>query len=552
MLTSAWRAYPRIHLVTLAILVFFALPMVIDLFLGDASNFHKVLVHLRSLHGKHKTFKRALFYFVQFGAYRSYKPHYHYFDRFDAHGAYVYLWYHKKIYAAWLIGVVLLIWTSAVRPALIALGRWRDDEAGLPVPTGTPAIPDVPGRTRFLALCGTILACSIVLTLYWAMIQDGDMMYYSAWINFAIYYFGLLIVWAEISSVLALGMTRWRGGALTARPTWRWVKWGVPAAAVVLACVCEAHRFRIADSTPEMTRLMHESNLRVVSAAKARNPDGIKVLSLPIFVWPTVTGLALEMERQGMPFMALSNFAITFPDSLIWHPTPIATQAKMEVWHFSFGRQFKLWHSGMPRWFDPFTKLLKQQLAAAGKTVPTADGVLSYPLLLDTRLRIVVPDVDPNTPEGTRIDLGKVSNPATEAPYGGYAKHTELVSAMTEVGTCPGFAIYGFSNPESWGSWNDGFQAMLRLRGKPVGPSENVEITFDAHPFLAPESHLTSQRMSLALNGTPLGRDGTIGRGCEGGVHRAGRTLEPDVRPEDRRGVGVRLSRRDLARRFGA
>ncbi len=501
-LGAAWRVYPRVHLVTLAILAFFALPMVIDLFLGDASNLHAVLMHLRTYHGKHKTFKRAVFYFLQFGAYRSYRPHFHYFDHFDTHGTYAYFMYHKKIYAAWLVGVLLLIWTSGVRPALVALGRWRDDEAGLGMYSGMPAA--VPGRTRFLALGGILLACSIVLTLYWAVIQDGDMMYYSAWINFAIYYFGLLIVWAEFSSVLALGVRRWRGGALMARPAWGWIERWVPAGVVVLACVLEAHRFRVADSTPEMTRAMHEANLHVIRDAKARNPDGIKMLDLPVFVWPTATGLALEMERQGMPFMVVSYYTIPFPADVVWHPTPEAAQAKMEVWHFDIGRQFKLWHSGMPRWFDPFATLLDHQVAASRQVTPTADGTLSYPLLLDVNLRIVIPDVDPNAPGGASVDLRRNSGRPPAPPYG-YAKHPEHGIEVNEVGTCPGFAVGGFGQPESWGSWSDGPGAMLRLRGKPVGPSENVEVAFDVHPFLDPDAHLTSQRMGLALNGTPLG-----------------------------------------------
>ena len=504
MLGAAWHAYPRTHLVTLAILAFFALPIVIDLLLGDASNFHAVLMHLHTYHGKHKTFKRAVFYFLQFGAYRSYRPHYHYFDHFDAHGAYAYFMYHKKIYAAWLIGVLLLVWTSAVRPALIALGHWRDDETDLSASPGTTTESAVPGRTRFLVLSGVLLACSIVLTLYWAVIQDGDMMYYSAWINFAIYYFGLLIVWAEFSSVLALGIERWRVGALTISPVWRWIERWVPVGAVILTCILEARRFRVADSTPEMTRAMHEANLRVIRDAKARNPNGIKVLDEPIFAWPAVTSLALEMERQGMPFMVLGYFPIPFPSDVVWRPTSETTQAKMEVWHLNLGPQFKLWHSGMPRWFYSFGTLLEHQLAAAGKVMPTADGTLTYPLLLDVELRIVIPDVDPNAPLGATIDLRK-KNVRPAKPLYDHIRHPEDAIAVVEVGTCPGFAVCGFSEPESWGSWSDGPGAMLRLRGKPVGPSENVEITFDTHPFLAPDAHLTSQRMSLALNGTPLG-----------------------------------------------
>ena len=46
---------------------------------------------------------------------------------------------------------------------------------------------------RFLAWGGAFVGMAVILTLYWGMIQDGDMYYYNAWFNFGLYYFGLLV-----------------------------------------------------------------------------------------------------------------------------------------------------------------------------------------------------------------------------------------------------------------------------------------------------------------------------------------------------------------------
>ena len=491
-LGAAWRAFPRQHVFALAILAVFALPIVIDLSLGDASNFHAVLMHLRGHHGEHKSFMRSLFYFVQFGAYRAYQTHYHEFKRFDKAGAYRYLWLHKKIYAMWIVLILLAVWASAVRPLLVALGRWRDDAAA-------------PGRTRFLAWAGTFLILSIVLTLYWGIIQDGGMFYYSGWINFAINYFGLMILLTEFSSVLAASITRWKNSAPSASAAWRWTERLVPAGFVALACFMEAGRFRVMDPTPEINRTMHESYARIVQDAKARNPRGIKMLKFPILSWPALTGLALEMQRQGQAFMVASVYPVAFPQSLGLRATTPEEEEIMEVWHFKVGKLYKLWVSGVPKWFIPFGDLLKRQMSEAKATKSAEAEPMFYPLLDDIELRVSLPKINPNLDDGQTIDFRKLDDPRGSDKSYGYYQHKKFSVLVEELGSNHGSVLYGFSDPEDWGAWNAGPAAALRLRGVPVDPAGNVEIHLDTHPFLVPAAHLTRQHLLVYVDGTQLG-----------------------------------------------
>ena len=500
-LGSAWRSFPRLHIVALAILTVFAIPIVIDLFLGDESNFHAVLTHLRLHQGEHKSLARSIFYFVQFGAYRPYKAHVHAFKRFDAAGAYAYLWYHKKIYAAWICGVLLVIWFSALQPIIVAFRR-RNPSAQAPVDSVTA--PPASDLTRFLVCAGVFLALSIVLTLKWGMMQDGEMFYYSGWINFAIYYFGLMIVLAGFSSVLAVRLDRWQAEDSSTGRTWVWIGRFAPVVAVALACYLEATRFRVIDPTPQVTRTLHESNLRVVQEANARNPKGIKILNMPFLSWPMITGLALEMKRQRQPYMVVGVFTACFPSSDNWRPASLKEQELMEVWHFKLGKLYKLLVSGVPKWWISRGETLERQLTFARQHPPAPDQPMAYPLLDDVELQIDLPKLDPNTTEHASVDFRKPATHLEDEHYGFY-KHPKFALILKQIGTASGCGLYGFSDPEDWGTWNDGGAGILRMRGETVPESNDVEIHLDAHPFLAPDAKLTAQRMNVSVDGTPLG-----------------------------------------------
>lgn len=69
-------------------------------------------------------------------------------------------------------------------------------------------------------------------------------------------------------------------------------------------------------------------------------------------------------------------------------------------------------------------------------------------------------------------------------------------------GDALGYTDYGWSAPEDGFTWTDGTRSQLRLPAPAPAPSFHLEI--DANPFLVPPM-LTSQRLEIAINGTPIG-----------------------------------------------
>ncbi len=173
---TPWRAYPRAHRWTAAIVGLFVLPILIDLCHGANSNVALILHHLRTHRGEHHPYVDAVTYFVKFGAY---KPPGTVQDSSWPETA-RYVGHHPEMYGLWLLAAVL---------PLVALG-WR---RGLRRPTIEADLAEagderVRGRWRFLGWFACCLAATVALTIFWAHIQDGLMFNYNAWFNYGIYY----------------------------------------------------------------------------------------------------------------------------------------------------------------------------------------------------------------------------------------------------------------------------------------------------------------------------------------------------------------------------
>ena len=81
-----------------------------------------------------------------------------------------------------------------------------------------------------------------------------------------------------------------------------------------------------------------------------------------------------------------------------------------------------------------------------------------------------------------------------------------------QAGRSP-FLLSGWSGSEAWGVWSQGEQASLYFPSPLLGFGA-VTLDFKANPFLAPKSGVTSQRIIVSANGSPLGEqrlDGSTG-----------------------------------------
>ena len=279
-LGAAWRASPRAHCLAAGLLLLFALPPVLDLFRGRESNAAAILNHLHAHHGEHKKLARSFFYFLQFGAYASYEPDILLFARYDLPGMLAYLWAHAFLLAGWAAVGGLAAWTTgaelrkALRPGNPAAGP-ADHAAG----------------GRFLGWCGGFLFLSVALTLYWGTIQDGEMYFYNAYFNFAIYYFALLIALAVLSGVLQARYPRWCA-----------TSWGrlSPLGLVLAVCLWSAGRWQVADPAREVDALVRENTFRAVRATAATSRSPVCAdLVFEDAVWHYAIGVALQLARAG-------------------------------------------------------------------------------------------------------------------------------------------------------------------------------------------------------------------------------------------------------------
>ena len=424
---AAWRAFRGRHLAAGVILAVFALPLAVDLFRGANSNFAAILHHLRTHHGDHKSLLKSLFYFLQFGAATPYEPGRVDFGHFDGAGMFAYLRGHAVIYVGWALAVVLVIVAA--------------------------------GRGRFLAWAGGFLLAAIVLTLIWGTMQDGEMFYYNSWLNFAVYYFGLLIVIAEFAA------------GRDARARWPWLE----LAAVALVAGWLGTGFlmaqRVRDPVPETTARLHASIQRVLAATPDEAARGRPaVLEFPAETWPLVAAVGLEMARAGRPFEVGSRWADEFGGEHVDRRLTPRRRAWV-LWRFQAGPDTRPWRSDAP-----------EALAA-----PTGAAAPDFPLIDDVRLATAVPTLRLDGDGAADVDFRRGGN-ATR------------------------YQVEGWSDAEPWGTWTDGPRSTLLFAATGgAARSAAVEMTVELHPFVA--AGLTSQRLQVRLNGEPLGPEQRVAEG---------------------------------------
>ncbi len=465
---AAWRAHRGAHLGALALALFFALPLILDVFRGSASNLKAILKHVHEHHDEHKRLLRSLLFFLQFGAYTPYRPEHLEFGRYDASGVWAYLRAHALVYAAWLAATLLAGW-ALIAPAW----SWQRRAPVEDAPAGTA--PTDADRHRFLAWAAVFLAAAVVLTLRWGVIMDGGMYYYNAWFNFAIYYFLALLAAAVLAGWPWL---RWvtGGGGWQGRPR---LRAALAVALSLLLAVGWADRFRLADASPDTTRLMHQAVASVLAATAPApgKPPSLAVFDLPPDGWPGVIALAVEMKRAGRPFAVKDYWWVIFNETNGVHAVSKELLGNARTWRFG-------WLPGHTPWICTAGPAFDAQRAAWSRDLENALAHSvpgTFPLLGGAVLTMAVPSLDPaDTREG-----------AAEIRF-------------ATGGNSADFVVAGWSEPEGFGAWNNDPVAVVRFQ--PVAVSgATVELTLVAMPFLQSQRGLKTQRVQAVFAGEPLG-----------------------------------------------
>ena len=478
-LSAGWRAFRREHVLAAIILGFFALPVLIDLNSGSQSNMAAILEHLRKHQGENKTWLRSVDYFLQFGAYAPYQPDTIEFAVFTPQGMTAYLRAHWFLFGLWTAALLLAGWalSGAVRPP----GSGADE------PDATRALRGIrPLRQRFLAWAAAFLLAAIVLTLKWGTIQDGNMFYYNAWFNFAIYYFGALIALAVVCDwMLSPGETR--TVAAMARPSGRDRLVGL--AVLALVCFFLARQMRVRDADPGSTVAFHESVARALAATAmpGGGPPTPRILRFPLGVWVTVAGVALQMERAAQPFYVSDDWQVYFGREHAWGAAPpdLIHQRGLQAWRFEYlppeVAPAALAGDGGKDVLHIVTPALDHQSCGLG------DYLYS---------RFSVPAINPDTPAGARLDFE--------------SGHNTLE-----------FGVAGWGDAEATGTWSNGHHPVVEFRTAPLPEgAEGVDLSFlHAVPFTVPPKR-PYQRLSLFFNGEPLSDERTLNQPSESLTYR--------------------------------
>ena len=457
---AAWRDSPGAHVTAASILAFFALPFVLDAGKGTQSNLAAILRHLQE-HHDHKTFERAWFYFLQFGAYVPYTPVGNEFTGYDRAGMAAYRHAHAVLYGAWSVVALLAAW------ALLTGWRAGGAEEGLAGPGGR--LPPALAGRRFRAWAAAFLLLALGLTLRWNMMQDGQMFYFNSWFTFAIYYFGALIALAVVCAGLR-GVPSLPG--LEDAPG-RWPAPGERFAGIALVVAVAggwAHGLRLVDPSPGTTRAMHADILRAEQSAGAADTGGgaaIRMLAFGYDAAPMAAAVALQLKRDGLSFATQQLWRHFIGDDDCWDELPEKAVGEQPL------QPWRIIHRGS-----------------------VADGALATDLPIAT-----VPYL--RTYFGQPDDLIiRVSTPALGSLAGG-----DAAIRFVPGGDAPAYAFDGWTSPEPWGTWSEGTRALLWFRpASAVDELDTVEITLAGLiPLLDPPLGLSRQRMRVYFDGQPLG-----------------------------------------------
>lgn len=283
-----WQAFGKQHYAAGAMIALFLLPIGINSAGETPSNLALIAKHVAN-ESERKPLLHSLLYFLQFGAYApsGLQGHIPLYD--PTHGGEVAQYFRARAvtYAAWLV-----ITTIALLPLVSRRGA---------VPSTAASI----AAGRFLNAMGLLLGVAIALTLVWGCLQTGEMYYFNAFFNFAIYY---LIALTSVA-VAAL----WTAARL-AHCDARTSDWGIRWTSVVLAGAAlftfvwqsDGWRPRPVDVGAQQTFI------RGVKEALAEDPapEVEKIVVFDAEGGLYILGVALQLERHRRSFRVDSEFPV--------------------------------------------------------------------------------------------------------------------------------------------------------------------------------------------------------------------------------------------------
>lgn len=285
-----WRNRRIPHLLSLACIVVFLVPLGLDLLDGAESNFARIVGFVRFHRGYAASLWRSSLYLAGFLCYLR-KPEEFLPDHRPGRADFI--GEHAGYYLAW---------AGVVAAGLILLFRvWRQRETA--------------SRPFVISLAGLIVLASL-LCLRWGSAQIGGMFEYNGHFYYALLYAILLLACAAVS-------------------TWAWpapraVGLGLGLGAVLLAWR-EPEAPAIDYSTNEIPAAV-QAALRADPA-----PDAPKYLRFGFSNWGEAASTALALHRGGKTFLVDGNWSGGFGRGAVFEPAPPDFDLRgVSVWRISY------------------------------------------------------------------------------------------------------------------------------------------------------------------------------------------------------------------------
>ena len=321
--SAPWRRFPRAHLFAGIVAFCFVIPMGVDVATHHDNNFAHILEHLRYHRSVPKPYLDSIGYFLRFGVYRpTSSPEPIYPGNTTWAGLGQYLATHIEM---------TTLWTAALLAPLAVLGmHFRREPADRKLPPDF--VTDRRRRRRFLITLSFCWLLTVGLTLYWGHTQDGEMYYYNAWFNYAIWFVLALLGAVAASDLFETFVTR------AVRPL-TWTRVTEVTCCLGAAAVFLTHQKAFLDFVydDEISRNISKS----VREALAARPDAPRVKVIRLFgaAWPAATGVAVLLDRLGYPTQLGTDWRLVFgddhtPDNLLRaHPWREDGKLPFEIWY---------------------------------------------------------------------------------------------------------------------------------------------------------------------------------------------------------------------------
>jgi hypothetical protein len=283
-----WRESRTYHAIALALLLLFMLPIALDAIHYPRDNIAKILTFRRWHSGTMNSLPSSLFYLLQFGSYLRFAPDQGALAAASFKSSLHLVLTHWPAYAVWVFcGIIVLV------QSIIGLRSVRQSKC------------DTASRgagARFIPAGAGLLLVVFVCSMVWGRMQAGGMLYYLGLINYAIYYFAALLGIAA-----AVRYLHFRFASRAQLLLW------LMAAAVTWAC-----RDKLTAGIPRQDLVALRKAPTDLLANGGLTSSRPNYLYFPANAWGVAVGLALELDRRGIPFVVAPDWAVMFGEEHSW------------------------------------------------------------------------------------------------------------------------------------------------------------------------------------------------------------------------------------------